>query len=243
MTLQIGYITLSVVVLVLLLLIGNHAINKSVKDEKVRTRYKRVLILVMLLWQVYLIIMGTSGFLASFSLPPRMPLLIIVPLFISMGVFLNKNKNKQWIQSIPPIWLTAFQSFRIVVETLFVLSLPTGVLHENVTIEGYNYDMVVGISAPIIALMVYYSKKLPNKLLTAWNIFGLTVLACTVFVFMSTAFFPQIYGFETTPLSTDFGMYPYVLVPGLLMPAAVFMHVLSLIQLRSFKRTTSHNPA
>lgn len=235
MALKLGYITLSVLVFVLLILIGNYAINKSTDDEKLKSKRKRTLLISMLLWQVYVFLIGSSGFLANFSLPPRMPLLLILPLFLFTGIFLYQSRNKKWITSIPPLWLTAYQSFRIIVETLFVLSIPIGVLHKNVTIQGYNYDMIVGLTAPIIAFIVYRSRKTPRKLLIGWNYFGLGVLACTVFVFITTAFVPQFYGFEATPLAPDFGLYPYVLVPALLMPSAVFIHILSLIQLYKSK--------
>ncbi|MBO6515708.1 MAG: hypothetical protein JJ975_04070 [Bacteroidia bacterium] len=232
MTLKLGYIALTVFMFLLLIRFGNHAINKSAHDQQDKTRKKRTLLIAMLLWQVYVLALGSSGFLASFDLPPRMPLLLILPLFTFIAVFLSRNKAKKWIQTIPTLWLTGLQSFRIVVETLFVFSVTAGILHENVTILGYNYDMIVGLTAPIMALVIYRSKTTPKKLLIAWNFFGIAVLACTVFVFLSTAFFPNIYGFETTPLSTDFGIYPYVLIPGFLMPTAIFVHVLSIVQLR-----------
>lgn len=241
MELKLGYIALSAAIVILLILIGNYAIHKSTKEESTKIKSKRFFLIAMILWQFYVLGIGTSGFLANFSFPPRMPLFLIIPLFTFTGIFLYKNSNKQWILKIPAIWLIAFQSFRIIVETLFVYSISPGVLIELVTIKGYNFDMIVGLSAPIMVLVMYLSKEIPYKLLLAWNYFGLIILACTVFLFISTAFFPQIHGYEVTPLTKDFGMYPYVLVAGLLMPSAVFIHILSIIQLKKLK-TKSLNP-
>jgi hypothetical protein len=109
-----------------------------------------------------------------------------------------------------------------------VFSVAQGVLHQNVTIEGYNYDMLIGLSAPIIGYF-FVSKSLSIKVLKAWNILGLLVLASVIFVFFTSIFFPAFYGPDYTAFPSNFGTYPYVLVAGFLMPLAVFIHFLSII--------------
>jgi hypothetical protein len=69
-------------------------------------------------------------------------LLLVLPAFLFTGIFLTKNRKKDWIMIIPEEWLTSIQSFRVLVEILFVYSVSAKVLHPLETIEGYNFDMV-----------------------------------------------------------------------------------------------------
>jgi len=46
---------------------------------------------------------------------------------------------------------------------------------------------------------------------------------------------PQIRGYEYSPISPEFGEMPYLLIPGVYMPCAVFMHIFSLAQGRENK--------
>lgn len=241
--LEIGFLALNLTMLVILSLIGNHAIVNSVTEAKAQRTKRLQLITGLLSWQLYLFVLAFSGFLTDLSFPPRFAVFLIVPAFIFTGIFLYRQRRSNWIQQIPTHWLIIYQFFRIWIETLFVFTVAAGILHKNVTIEGYNYDMVFAFTAPVVALIAYRSKILPVKLLQAWNFLGLLVIAVIIFLFVTTIYFPQMYGPDTPPFPENFGLYPYVIVPGFLMPSAVFIHVLSLIQLRFRSQIEADEPA
>ncbi len=199
-----------------------------------RTIRKKIIFIIagLTLWQIYIYLISSNGFLANYDFPPKFMLFLVLPAFIFTGVFIYQKRNKPWITAIPEHWLVYFQSFRIMVESLFVMSLHEGILHKNMTIEGYNFDMIVGISALVIAFLVYQKKALSRKLIIWWNYIGLAVLASVILVVTTTIFFPELYGSKVRLMPTDFGTYPYVLIAGFLMPAAVFVHILSIVQLK-----------
>ncbi len=214
----------------ILLKIGFYAIGNSITDLAIRKKKKATVVLGLTIWQVYVFLLSISGFLEDLSFPPRFVLLMILPLFIFTGVFLYKNRNEQWIKVIPPHWLAYYQSFRIGIETIFVYTVAAGILHSNVTIEGYNMDMIFAFSAPVIGTIIY-KKGMPSlRQICIWNYFGLAVIASIIFLFITSMYAPQIYGSEVGLLSSQLGTYPFTLVAGFLMPSAVFIHVLSLVQ-------------
>lgn len=233
MILKLSYLGLTLVMLIILFILGNYAINKSESDLKIKNKKKRRLLIGLSIWQLYIFLLASSGFLTDFSFPPRFVLFLILPIFSFIGFFLRRSRRMKWIQTIPPIWLVIYQSFRIIIETLFLYTVAAGILHKNVTIHGYNYDMVFAYTAPIIAFVVYKSKHLPKQLLLFWNYLGLIVIAVIIILFLTTIYFPEIYGPNTAIFPSEFGLYPYALVPGFLMPSAVFIHVLSIIQLKN----------
>lgn len=223
------YLVLSLLVTVLFFALIFRAISSSTKDKLTGNRYKLITLLFFALWQVYTYLIASSGYLESLEFPPRFALFLILPLFIFTFSFLISQRKKPWIKAIPMEWLIHIQSFRILVEILFVMSVSEGVLHSEVTIEGYNFDMVFGATAAIIGF-AYMKKRISEKAVLIWNYLGILVLASVIFVFTSSIYLPELYGYKTTPATVEFTKYPYILVAGFLMPIAVFIHVLSIVK-------------
>ena len=98
-------------------------------------------------------------------------------------------------------------------------------------IEGYNFDMIFAFTAPLVAYGVYVKKWFSKKVVLIWNYIGLGILASVIFVFMTVIYKPEIYGSDIPLLPLEAFTYPYVLIAGFLMPVAVFLHVLSIVQL------------
>lgn len=231
MALQLAYIGLSILVTIILLFIGVRTIDKTFLDPSTAKSKKTLLVTCLLTWQLYIFAIASTGMLENFDFPPKFVLFLIIPAFLFTGIFIYKNRNYGWIQNLPEHWLVYYQSFRIAVEVLLAWSLVAGILHSNVTIHGYNYDLIFAFTAPIVAYLVFQRKSVKLRFALWWNYLGLGVIASIIFLFITTIYFPQLYGSESDLLSTDFGKYPYVLVPGFLMPSAVFIHILSIVQL------------
>ncbi|MEQ9187181.1 MAG: hypothetical protein RLP15_05550 [Cryomorphaceae bacterium] len=232
LALKIAYLSLTWAVILLLWYGGSKAFNATTTDQATAARKRTLLIAGLVLWQAYVYLVTFSGVLNNFEFPPRFFLLLILPLFVFTGIFAYRHRNAAWLRSIPAHWLIFFQSFRILVEFLFVASVAQGILNPEVSIEGYNYDMVFAFTAPIVGYMAY-RKWLSVRLLRLWNYLGLAVIASIIFVFMSCLFNPQLFGSDTVLLPAAAVTYPYVLVAGFLMPAAVFGHVLFLVGARN----------
>jgi len=231
MELKLGYIILTLLMIIAVISIGFKTINQTFLDNSVIKKKKMILVIGIVLWQVYIFIVASSGIIATYDLPPRFPLFLIMPAFLFTGIFIYKNRNNAWIQNIKPSTLIYIQVFRVAVETLFVFSISANVLPKIVTIEGYNFDMLIGLSAPIVAYLVFSRKMLPIKVALLWNYLGLAILASVVALFITSTFAPNLYGSDIPLISLEATRYPYVLIAAFLMPLAVFFHVLSIVQL------------
>ncbi|MEL6194606.1 MAG: hypothetical protein AAFR66_21280, partial [Bacteroidota bacterium] len=231
MLLEISYVALMILMNVIIYLIGQYAIERTSESPSEARKLKLKLAAYLTSWQVYLFGIASTGILQNYSPPPRFVIFLVLPAFIFIGVFLSRNKSKRWIAGIPKSWAVYYQTFRILIESLFVFSVAAGTLHYHVTIEGYNFDMIFAFTAPVIGFLVFGRKILPVAVVKVWNYLGLTVIASIIFLFLTTTMLPEMYGSTEPLLPKEFGMYPYVVVPGFLMPSAVFMHVFSLVQL------------
>ena len=234
MTLENAYLLLSALMTIILFYLGLTGISTSSLKVPRRKRADLLLLLVGLIgWHVYIFLMSRSGIFTDLSFPPKFALFLILPAFLFTGLFILRHRKKKWIQSIPPHWLIFYQSFRVLIESLFVWSVAKNILHPNVTIEGYNYDMIFGLTALFLGGLYWKNPHKWTKVVRAWNILGLVVIAGIIFLFMTTIYVPEMYGPNVEPFPTAFTGYPYVLVAGFLMPSAVFIHVLSHFQLKT----------
>lgn len=209
----------------------NSILKKKGSDKTARIKKLVSFTTVSLLWFIYVYLISQSDILLDRSFPPRFPILLIMPLFLFTGIFLYKKRNSHTLHAIPRHLPIAFQSFRAVIEVLFYFTFLRGLFPEVATFAGYNFDFIIGLSAPVVA---YIASKItdPTKLLVAWNIVGLAFLANAVFIVFTSFYFPEVWGSSEPLLPFEFLKYPFVLLPAFFMPSAVFMHVLSLVQLR-----------
>lgn len=228
MVLKLAFISLTIITNLFLIIIGFKAINATSSNLK---KDKIILVSGLIIWQLFILILSSTDILKSYEFPPRFAIAFILPAFIFTGFFLSLNRNKDWIKSIPEQWIIYFQTFRVLVETLFIFSLGKGIFNYQVTIEGYNFDMIFAFTAPIIAFLVYNKKVIPRKTIIIWNYVGLAVLASVIVLFLTSMYKPEIYGSKTPLLPLEALTYPYVLIAGFLMPTAVFLHFLSIVQI------------
>lgn len=201
-------------------------ISKSPRRNKVF----KVLFLI-LAWIGYQFMLSVSGLLSDLGLPPRVPLLIIVPSFIFTGIFLYKNRKHSLLDHIPLHWLVFFQSFRIFVELLIWGNFKKGFIPVQTTFEGWNFELEFAITALIIGFL-FLKKKVSQKIILLWNYLGLAMLAIIVAIFMTSLYTPSLWGSETTEITAEFAKFPYLLIASFFMPLAVFVHVLSIVKIK-----------
>ena len=226
-----GYVALTLTMAIIILFGYNYALKAIDTPTEVRKKNLGRAWIGLFLWFAYVFAIAKSGVLQTFELPPRFPIFLILPAFLFTGFFLYKNRNSPVIEAIPKSWLIYYQTFRIGIESLFIATVAAGMLHPEVTFEEYNYDIVFAATAPFVAYLVFNKKMLSEKFALMWNYLGLVVIASILFLFTTTIYFPSMWGSTESLASMDIVTFPFVFVPSFLMPSAVFIHFVSIIQL------------
>jgi len=197
------------------------------KEKRLRLIYA----LGALIWVFYLVVIANTEVLETTDLPARVPLFIVVPVIIIMLVFTAGASVKEAIAKIPRSLAVYMQSFRICVELLIYGAFVNGVFPEAVTFEGRNFDILVGVSALVIGFFIQRGKISWTGVL-AWNVISLLILASTVYAFISTYYFSGMHN----EVVVQFVNFPYLLLASILLPFAVFYHIISLRQLASISK-------
>ncbi len=131
------------------------------QGEKKRIFTRSLLLLVA--WSIITSILSITGFLSDFNtLPPRLFFVLLVPL-ITLIVLMNVKATGEILQHAPPHVIIRLQVFRVFVELLLWALFAQNLLPVQMTFEGRNFDILVGLTAPVIALAVSASENLERR--------------------------------------------------------------------------------
>lgn len=181
-----------------------------------------------------------AGLLSRYDMaPPRVALLPLA--FLASMLLLSRTGTfARLLGGAPREWPIALQSFRLPVELLLWVLFQEGRIPERMTFGGWNLDILVGLSAPVVAWAVWRG-RMSKPAVAAWNVAGLGLLANIVVIALRSAPGPLNAGWGGVP-NTAIAEVPFVWLPAFLVPLAVFGHVASLRQLRASMRAVPAAP-
>lgn len=225
-----GFVLLTIVCYTLLLRELKHALLKTSiplqNQNKIFYRTKFSLIG----WFIVVSILSLSGVLQDFSgFPPKLFIVLIIP-FITILIITFSTGLKEILQAIPPQKIIRLQTFRVFVEILLWWLFIQNLLPVQMTFDGRNFDIIAGLTAPIIAYLGFTKKILPKSVLIIWNILCLGLLVNIVTI-AALSMPTTIRVFMNEPANTIVAHFPIVLLPAFLVPLAYGAHFFSLRQL------------
>ncbi len=159
--------------------------------------------------------------------PPREPLLPLT----ALATFLLCSTTATFRDLLPfiPRWQPVLlQAFRLGVEFAFWRLHAEGLAPAQVTLEGRNLDVLVGLSAPLVAAGIA-SGRIGPRATIAWNLFGLAMLLNAIGTTATSVPGPAHLDWPGEPF-TAIAAWPVVWIPAFLAPAAFFLHVVSIRQ-------------
>lgn len=184
----------------------------------------------LLAWLALLAYLADSGFFTDFSsVPPRIIFALLPPVLIILFLT-GSGKTTALLGGLPAGWLIGAQVFRVPVEIVLWLLYLGKILPVQLTFEGLNFDVLTGLTAPLVAL---YLARRPEHMKTVgvvWNILGLCLLINIVTIAMLSTPSP-LRVFMNEPANTIVAHFPFIWLPGFVVPVAFLLHVFSLKQL------------
>lgn len=220
----------TVVAMVLLVLWGAARAARRVGPGAVRG--VRLAGLALAGWLALTAVLADRGFFEDFySLPPHM-LLAIGPPLLALLALTFASRLDALLAALPRSWPVGAQAFRIVVELVLWRLAVAGVAPEIMTFTGRNVDILVGLSAPVVAYFCFVRRAWPERVAVWWNVAGIVILL-NVVVHAQLSAPTRFRVFETEPPTTFIGDVPYIWLPAFLVPLAWLLHAISLRQLRA----------
>jgi hypothetical protein len=198
-----------------------------------RSIFRRTALL-LIAWLLLLGILSMRGFFSNFSqLPPPLIFALLVPLPLVL-LFTRSRAGKQLLHHIKPQWLIYLQSFRILVEIALWLLVRNGSLPVQMSFEGRNFDVLAGLLAFPVGYYCFVKKSWSPVIAVLYNIVGLVLLLNIVTISILSMPTP-LRVFHNQPDSSLLTTFPFIYLPGLLVPLAYTLHILSLRQVGLYR--------
>lgn len=196
--------------------------------------------IILPIWLAYVGLLSYMGVAADAGRRPPGIAFIVLPTILFIALALVRGRlGARIAASIPVALLIGAQTFRIGVELILHRAWQDGLAPHMLTYEGANFDILIGVSAPIVAWAVWRG-RLTARWAIAWNIAGLLMLANVIARSAVTAPGPFLMIQAEVP-NLVVGTFPYTFIPGFLAPLAIALHVLAIRGLRS--RRTAPMPS
>ena len=184
-------------------------------------------------WAGLTLLIAERGLLSRFELRPP-PLLALLVLTMIFAVALARSRFGERLLLGLPLWaLVGFQTFRLPVELVLHRAAVDGTMPIEMSFSGYNFDILSGASALLLGTALAFGWA-GSRAALIWNIGGLLLL-CNI-IGIAVAATPIFQAFGPNHLNVWVTKPPYVLLPTVLVMAALFGHVLVFRKLRWLRR-------
>lgn len=193
--------------------------------------YSRPTLYLLLAWLAGLAAVALTGFFdAPQALPPRL-LLVVGPALGLIVALLLTARGRRYLDGLNMAGLTLLHVVRLPVELVLLGLFLHGAVPELMTLEGRNWDILSGLSAPVVYYLAFRRQpQLGPPALLVWNGVGLLLLLNVVFYAVLAVPGPlQRFGFGQPNVAVLH--FPFVWLPGGVVPLVLLAHVAAIRQL------------
>jgi hypothetical protein len=196
-------------------------------------------LVILLLWLIVQTIVGLSGFYTvTDTMPPRFLLLILPPLLFITGLFVTV-KGRKYLDSLDAKFLTILHIIRIPVELVLLWLFINKAVPQLMTFEGRNFDILSGLTAPVIFYFGFIKQQIGKKIILLWNIVCLGLLINIVFIAFLSAPFPfQKFAFDQPNIAILY--FPFIWLPCCVVPLVLLSHLAIIRQLLNRQMKNIH---
>lgn len=194
-----------------------------------RFRARAWLALGLSLWFLAMLAAGLAGVFSQGD-PPRPPVplgaVALVPVLAFLGALAASSTVRRFVGALDLRILTLAQAPRVI-GGVFVVLWALGRLPAGFALPAGLGDLLVGVTAPLVASFVVPRLPARRRLYVAWAAFGILDLA--VAVTLGVLHSPTSVGVLAGPVTTaPMGTLPLSLIPTFLVPLALILHVAAL---------------
>lgn len=190
----------------------------------------RIVLVGILTWMIPVGVLGYLGFYrVQDVIPPRFVFLLAPGILFLIFLLTSKRaRNFSYNQDLG--WLTLLHTVRIPVEIVLYYIFLEGYVPDLMTFDGYNYDILSGLSAPITYYGAFVKNWIGKKGLLIWNFvcLGLLINILTIAVLSAETPIQQL-AFDQPNIGVTY--FPFVWLPAVIVPIVLFSHIAAIYTL------------
>ncbi|GAB3168217.1 hypothetical protein [Telluribacter humicola] len=171
----------------------------------------------------------TDFFKDTTAVPPRLIFAVGPPLLTILLLFVTR-RGRSFVDQLPLSALTYTNFVRVPVELVLYWLFLHKTIPELMTFTGRNFDILVGITAPLVAYLGLTNQYLSKRIVMVWNVLSLGLLLNIVFHGILSATTPfQQFAFDQPNIALLH--FPFIWLPTFIVPVALLTHLVSIRQL------------
>lgn len=192
------------------------------------TTQTRLVLSILFTWLAAQAVISITGFYYRNTLaqPPAF-LLATLPNVLAILLLFITKRGRVFIDGMNLKVLTILHVIRIPVELVLLWLCIHKMVPQIMTFEGRNFDILSGISAPIIYYLAFRKEAYNRRLLLVWNIICILLLVNIVGIAIFSAPFAfQRFGLDQPNIAVLY--FPYIWLPACVVPVVLLSHIASL---------------
>jgi glucan phosphoethanolaminetransferase (alkaline phosphatase superfamily) len=174
-------------------------------------------------WLGFTGVLAQVGFFADFDVRPPRLLVVLLPVLVGPVWLARSALGTRLMKEISIAALVGFHAFRLPLELVMHQAAVETTMPEQMTYTGWNFDIVTGVTAIIVALLAA-NNRAPRWLLVTWNALGSLLLLVVVVIALASLPLFHLFGNEAAQLNTWVAYFPFVWLPAVLVSSALFGH-------------------
>jgi hypothetical protein len=155
-----------------------------------------------------------------------------VPALLAVVALLRAGWLRAVVEAMPDFWIPALQTLRLGGGAALFAAWAIGLAPWGLARTAGTGDILVGLGAAAVAPALALGVRGARVAAMAWNALGLLDVLHTLFRAIASAPGPQRLFFEE-PANRIPAVFPFVYLPGFIIPLTILLHLLSLRQLRA----------
>jgi hypothetical protein len=204
------------------------------RGDKLATQLVGIILLCLVVWLIVQSALALKGIYSSNTgtMPPRILVLGILPAFICIACLFITKRGISFIDSLSLKHLHYVHVVRVPVEIVLYFLAAQKVIPELMTFTGRNFDILAGLTAPLIVMVAFTQTAVHKRLLLVWNFACLALLINIIVHGLLSAPSPlQQLAFDQPNIAILH--WPFSLLPTFVVPVVLFCHLASIRKLMS----------
>ncbi|WP_072008498.1 hypothetical protein [Hymenobacter sp. IS2118] len=163
--------------------------------------------------------------------PPRFTLLLLPPVGLLAALFCTP-RGRVWLGQLRLDRLTLLHVVRIPVELVLLGLYKADTVPQLMTFEGRNFDILAGLTAPVVYWVAFRQRRLGRRGLLLWNLLALGLLGNIVVNALLSAPSPfQRFAFGQPNVAILH--FPFAWLPAVVVPLVLLAHLTAIRRLWS----------
>jgi hypothetical protein len=208
----------------------NHALKRADWLVRERIRAVRTVAVILAAWFAVAVALAAAGvYHVAWDRLPTIEFGIVIPILIGALAIWRSSAVSRLIDAMPRHWIIALQVYRVE-GLIFLILFASNLLPGVFALPAGVGDVTVGLLALRIGIRSAGHQPLLSRTVLLWNLFGIADLVAALTTGFLTSPSPvQTFAFNHP--NQLISMYPLVLIPTFLVPLAILLHIISLVQL------------